>query len=232
MFKKVKIERVYQKVIEQIGEMIKEGYLKKGDKLPPERELVEQLGVSRTSIREALRVLEILGIVESRQGEGNFISEHLEDAFFQPISLMFMLRNSEPMEILEMRRIMDVGIAGLAAQRISEDSLDKLKEIIEKFKATEDENINANLDKDFHYIIVEASGNSLARDLYKTISLLFDKFITGARKEIMRDKKNQLILLSQHEEIYNAMANHDPKMAEEAMKKHLEFVNDFIVRHY
>ena len=72
MFKKVKVERVYQKVIEQIGEMIKTGYLKKGDKLPPERELVEQLGVSRTSIREAVRVLEILGVIESRQGEGNF----------------------------------------------------------------------------------------------------------------------------------------------------------------
>jgi len=227
MFKKVKVERVYQKVIEQIGEMIKTGYLKKGDKLPPERELVEQLGVSRTSIREAVRVLEILGVIESRQGEGNFVTDRLDDTFFQPLSLAFMLRDSDPIEILEMRKIMDVGVAGLAAQRITEENLNKLKEIIEKFKTSDSEEINANLDKEFHYIIIESSGNYLAKDIYTAISLLFDHFITGARKEINKEKKNQAILLSQHEEIYHAIEKRDPKMAEEAMKKHLDFVNQF-----
>jgi len=227
MFKKVKVERVYQKVIEQIGEMIKNGYLKKGDKLPPERELVEQLGVSRTSIREAVRVLEILGVIESRQGEGNFVTDRLDDTFFQPLSLAFMLRDSDPIEILEIRKIMEVGIAGLAAQRITDNDLKKLKEIIEKFKKCDSEKINATLDKEFHYIIIGASNNYLAKDIYTTISLLFDQFIIGARKEIMKEKKNQAILLSQHEEIYHAIEKRDPKMAEEAMKKHLDFVNQF-----
>jgi GntR family transcriptional repressor for pyruvate dehydrogenase complex len=227
MFRKVKIERVYQKVIEQIGEMIKNGYLKKGDKLPPERELVEQLGVSRTSIREALRVLEILGVIESRQGEGNFITNHLDDIFFQPLSLIFMLRNNDPVEILEMRKILDVGVAGLAAQRITDDDLKKLKEIIEKFKISDDENINTSLDKEFHYIIIGASGNFLAKDIYNTISMLFYQFIAGARKQIMQDKGNQAILLAQHEEIYRAMEKHDPKLAEEAMIRHLDFVTGF-----
>ena len=78
MFISVKNKKVYEEVIEQIKDMIYNGILKKGDKLPSERDMVEELQVSRTSVREALRSLEVIGLIESRQGEGNFIKESLD----------------------------------------------------------------------------------------------------------------------------------------------------------
>ena len=78
MLSPIKNTKIYEKVIEQIKDMVKKGEIKSGDKLPPERDLAEQLQVSRTSVREALRSMEMLGLVESRQGGGNFIKNNLE----------------------------------------------------------------------------------------------------------------------------------------------------------
>ena len=80
MFSNISSKKVYEQVIEQIQESIFNGELKKGDKLPSERELSEQMRVSRTSIREALRVLETLGVVESKQGEGNFVCSNIKNS--------------------------------------------------------------------------------------------------------------------------------------------------------
>jgi GntR family transcriptional repressor for pyruvate dehydrogenase complex len=224
MFSKITVSKVYQKVMEQIRDMIEDGTLKKGDRLPSERELADQLGVSRTSIREAVRALEVIGLIESKQGEGNFISEHPEDGLFQSLSLLFMLRSNNLAEILELRKIVDAGTAALAAENIKTEQLEKLRGIIQQFKM-KDEKANANLDLEFHYTVAEASANYLVLEIYKAVYTLLDQFITGARKRIIEDPMNQDILLDQHEEIFNAIEAHDPIASEKAMKNHLNFVN-------
>ena len=93
MFNSISNKKVYEQVIEQIQKNIMDGTFKNGDKLPSERELSEKMAVSRTSIREALRVLETMGVVESRQGEGNFICSNIEKSLLQPLSMMFKLNN-------------------------------------------------------------------------------------------------------------------------------------------
>ena len=90
MLSPIKNTKVYEKVIEQVKDLVKSGELKSGDKLPPERDLSEQLQVSRTSIREALRALEMLGLVETKQGEGNFIKTDFENSLVEPLSIVYM----------------------------------------------------------------------------------------------------------------------------------------------
>lgn len=230
MFTPVKNQKVYEVVIEQIKEMIKTGKLKKGDKLPPERELVEELKVSRASIREALRALEILGLVESRHGDGNFIRDNFEDSLLEPVSLMFMLEESSPKDILELRMVLETETAMLAAERIDADTLNGIKLIIDKFKATTDEKLNTELDVEFHHKIAQASKNLLLVNILSATSVLIDTFIIDARCKIMKDENNKEKLVKQHESIYEALLNGDAADAAERMREHLEFINKSIFK--
>lgn len=230
MFTPVKNQKVYEVVIEQIKEMIKTGKLKKGDKLPPERELVEELKVSRASIREALRALEILGLIEARHGDGNFIKKNFEDSLLEPISLMFMLEESSPKDILELRMALETETAMLAAGKIDADALEEIKLIIDKFKSNTDEKLNTELDVEFHHKIAQASKNLLLVNILSATSVLIDTFIINARYKIMKDENNKEKLVKQHESIYEALLNGDASKAAEEMKKHLEFINKSIFK--
>lgn len=230
MFTPVKNQKVYEVVIEQIKEMIKTGKLKKGDKLPPERELVEELKVSRTSIREALRSLEILGLVESKHGDGNFIKKNFDDSLLEPLSLMFMLQESSPKDVLELRMVLETETAMLAAKRIGADELKDIKAIIDKFKATADEKLNTELDVEFHHAIAQASKNLLLVNILSATSVLIDTFISDARYRIIEKEENKEKLIKQHEGIYKALLNKDALKAAEEMRKHLEFINKSIFK--
>jgi GntR family transcriptional regulator, transcriptional repressor for pyruvate dehydrogenase complex len=228
MFTPVKNTKVYEQVIEQIKEMIVSGKLKRGDRLPPERELVEHLQVSRTSIREAIRALQIIGLVECKQGGGNFIKESFENSLFEPLSIMFVLQNSKPEEILELRKIVEVETAALAAVKIKDKELKEIQEIIDQMKASSDEELDAKLDKELHYRIAHASGNFLVVNILSAISSLIDSFIKDARDMILKQKENKEILLGHHESLYNALQAHDKSKAAKVMIKHLNFVNEFL----
>lgn len=229
MFSPIKNTKVYELVIEQIKEMISNGTLKKGDKLPSERELVEELQVSRTSIREALRSLEIVGLIESRQGEGNFIKDSFKNNFFQPLSIMFLLQNNDITEVLELRRIIEIENCELAAQRITNEELDILKELIYNFKNCESEDESIKVDKKFHYMIAQSSHNNLVLCVLNSISTLMDSIIKDAREKILKEGSNKEILIQQHENIYNALYNHDSKKAAICMKQHLDFAYSYFI---
>lgn len=223
MFSPIKNTKVYEQVIEQIKAMIEEGTLKKGDKLPSERSLVEQLQVSRTSIREALRALEVIGLIECRQGEGNYIKASFEDNLLEPLSIMFMLEGSNSQEIWELRKIMEVEAAGLAAKRITEKQLKELKELLFSFNDSDDEEVNGEIDKQFHYKVAECSGNILIFNILRTVSALVDDIIKDVRKIILVEEENKEILFNQHKEIYLAMEKHDSAASRQAMRVNLDY---------
>ncbi|EJO5347554.1 FadR family transcriptional regulator [Clostridium botulinum] len=228
MFIPIKNAKVYEQVIEQIKTMIISGNLKKGDKLPSERELVDQLKVSRTSIREALRALEIVGLIKCKQGEGNFIRDNFDNSLFEPLSLVFMLEKTNKKDIIEVRRIIEVESTALAAKRITKEQLNKLKNIIDKIKNTEDENLLINLDKKFHYEIAQASNNFILLNIINSCSTLIDSLIKDARYKIIKNIQNKESLVEQHEEIYLALKEQNSEVASSLMKKHLEFSGRFI----
>ncbi|MGU9537581.1 FadR/GntR family transcriptional regulator [Clostridium tepidum] len=230
MFMPIKNAKVYEQVIEQIKTMIISGSLQKGDKLPSERELVDQLKVSRTSIREALRALEIVGLIKCKQGEGNFIRDNFDNSLFEPLSLVFMLEKSNKEDIIEVRRIIEVEAAALAAKRITEDQLKNLEYTIDEIKNIEDEKILLKLDKNFHYEIAQASNNFILLNIINSCSTLIDSLIQNARYkiEIMKNFDNKQELLDQHEKIYLALKKRDSKLASKLMNEHLEFSERFL----
>jgi GntR family transcriptional repressor for pyruvate dehydrogenase complex len=228
MFNPIKSTKVYEQVIDQIKDMIYKGTLKKGDRLPSERSLVEQLQVSRASIREALSALEVIGLIECRQGGGNYIKTSFEDNLLEPLSIMYMLEGSNPQEIWELRKTMEVEAVGLAANRINDEQLKELKTLLSSFNIDEDESYNAEIDKQFHYKIAECSGNILIYNILKTVSALVEDFIKDIRRTILTDKENWDVLFSQHKEICLAIERHNSDDARQAMRQHLDYANTYL----
>ncbi|MFT8315616.1 MAG: FadR/GntR family transcriptional regulator [Clostridium sp.] len=229
MFSPIKNTKVYEQVIIQIKDMIAKGILKKGDKLPSERELVDKLGVSRTSIREALRALEIIGLVESRQGEGNFIRDNFENSLFEPLSVMFMLQKSSTLEIHQVRVMIETETASLAAKNIKDKDIEVLQGFIDKLKNSKDELERSISDKNFHYKIAECSGNFLINNILRSVSSLMDAFIVNARMVIVNESKARELLVEQHEDILQALIYRDSEAAVKAMRKHLDCIKEHLI---
>ncbi len=225
MFTPIKNSTISQKVIEQIKYMLYEDKLKKGDKLPSERQMAESLEISRSSVREALKELEIMGLIEARPGDGNFIKENFEDILFQPFSTIFLIKESNPYEILELRKFIEKGAASLAASRISKEELAGIKSLLDKAKASSDEDNLTDYDVSFHYKIAQASKNFLLQSILNTISSLIATFISDVRENILIEKTHKEKIIEQHDAIYFALEKGDPILAETKMEDHLNYVN-------
>ena len=141
---------------------------------------------------------------------------------------MFRLEGSKQEEIWELRKIMEVEAAGLASKRITSEQLKELKDLTQEFiDCDDDEDINSEIDKKFHYKIAECSGNVLIFNILKTVSTLVDHFIVDARKLIIVHEGNKEILFSQHNAIYLAIEKHSSADARRTMREHLDFANKY-----
>jgi GntR family transcriptional repressor for pyruvate dehydrogenase complex len=225
MFTPIKNTTVSEKVIEQIKEMVSNEVLQKGDKLPSERSMAEKLQVSRTSVREALKELEIMGLIESRHGEGNFIKSNFEDILLEPFSTLFLIKESSAKEILELRSVIEKGTVALAAERIDDEQLKEIKDILDTAEVSNDEDELAELDVLLHYKIAQASKNFLLQSILNAVSSLIEASIKDIRKNILIGERHKDIIKKQHNNLYLALKNHDVETAEKAMIEHLEFVN-------
>lgn len=226
MFTPIKNTTVSEKVVEQIKEMLSRGSLNKGDRLPSERQMAETLEVSRSSVREALRELEMMGLIESRQGEGNFIKSNFEDILFEPFSTIFLIKESNAREILELRNVIEKGTVVLAAERITEDELKDIKKVLDTAENSDSEDELAKLDIIFHYKIAQASKNFLLQSILNAVSSLIEASIKDIRKNIMIKAEHKEIIKKQHLEIYKSLESHNSKTSEKAMSNHLDFVNN------
>ncbi|MDU6175324.1 MAG: FadR/GntR family transcriptional regulator [Clostridium perfringens] len=228
MFKPVKNMKVYEQVVDQIKEMVRVGQIKKGDKLPTERVMAEELQVSRTSIREAMRALEVVGLIESRQGAGNYIREEFDDVLLEPLSIVFMLQNGTNKDIFELREVLELSTIFLSVMRISDEELKKLGELVERFKTSRDEEENVKIDSEFHSIIVKGANNVLITNLLEGVSELVDKFISEGRRAILSDEGNRGKLLDFHEKIYLSIKNRDAYSAYTHMQEHFQLIKENI----
>lgn len=226
IFKPIKDVKVYQQVIEQIKGMIKSGDLQPGDRLPSERDLVEHLQVSRTSIREALSALQLIGLVESRHGEGNFIRAGLDLNFLEPLSVLFLLDRTPAAEVLQFRLLLEVESARLAATEAGPEQIAKIGAAVEYLeRCQQDEEQSIRWDKELHYAIAEASGNRLLYNVVISISDLVDLSIEDSRAKILMDPANRDTLHQQHKGVYAAIVAGKGDLAAQRMREHLEFVN-------
>ena len=228
-FKQIKNNKVYEQVIEQIRQLIYEGELQRGDKLPSERELKRQLGVSRASIREAFSALEMIGLIESRPGEGTFIRDSFDEEFFNPLSLILLLNDNVAEELLELRRVLEIDCVKLAAKRLTEAEIEELKGYIDNLLASsgyEEESVKA--DKMFHYTIAKASGNKVLLFFMRSISEAMDFHIKNTRTKLVSKEETMNDFARQHQRIFKALKNHNAEKAAEEMKNHLDYVEKLI----
>ncbi len=228
-FQPIKNIKVYEQVINQIKEQIYSGRLKKGDKLPSERELKEQLHVSRASIREAFSVLEMIGLIESRPGEGTFIRDNGDSIDLEPLSLVLMLEENLALELLELRKILEIGCVRLAAERITADELREINNYIDILtNSTGHEDRSVKADWMFHYTIARASKNKVLYDVMMAISQAMDFHIKNTRTKLVSDKDSMMNFINQHRNIYQALKEGDSEKAVKEMKNHLDYVEDLI----
>ncbi len=228
-FKPIKNNKVYEQVIEQIRGMIYEGELKKRDKLPSERELKKQLGVSRASIREAFSALEMIGLIESRPGEGTFIRDSFDEDIFNPLSLILLLNDNVAEDLLELRRVLEIDCVKLAAERASEKEIAEMENFIEELLASsgyEKESIKA--DKMFHYTIAKASGNKVLLFFMRSISEAMDFHIKNTRTKLVSKEETMTEFVYQHQDILKAIKEHNGESAAQAMKIHLDYIEKLI----
>jgi GntR family transcriptional repressor for pyruvate dehydrogenase complex len=221
----IKSTRIYQEIIRQVKVMIAEGRLKSGDQLPPERELAEKFLVSRTSVREALRALESLGLVEIRPGEGTFVREISLDALVEPLALVMLSQREALGELFEARRLLEPTLAALAATRATPEEIHEMERILEE-QAKEVASGKTGLAQDaqFHAAIGAAAHNrAITRIAHAIMDLL-----TQSREESLNTPGRPERSHQNHRQILKAIAERDAKAAQEAMLDHLETVEKLV----
>ncbi len=221
-------KRTYESIIDSIKTDLITGKLSSGDKLPPERDLARQFGVSRTSIREALRTLEILGVIESIQGSGNFITGNYTKSLTESMSMMFLLQQFNSLQISELREALETKAALLAVENITDEQIKRLEEIVGEMAVTEDENKNVALDSELHYTIAAASHNSIIIQILKILEELINIYIKDRRKEILSNRDNVFRLQNIHEKIVHSLKARDSKATHEAIMQHFDIIAQYI----
>ncbi len=216
----------YFQVIEYINQQVEYGQLQKGDKIPTERQLVEILGIGRNSIREALKILEIIGIVDRKQGDGSYIRKDFHNWVSEPMSIAFMLSETNKKEIFEFRNMIEVEIATLAAQRITDEEIEELKACYSKMIEENEEEISAKYDKNFHSLLAKISKNMIIINSYNSMDYMLDLFIFDIRTDVVNSEGRE-VALTIHKGIFEAIINRDPKRAREAMKKHMDLIRRY-----
>src|SRR5215475_3148759 len=222
----IKSTRIYEEIVRQVKAMIAEGRLKGGDRLPPERELAEKFVVSRTSVREALRALESLGLIEIRPGEGTFVRQVSVDALVGPLALMMTSQREANGELFEARRVLEPAIAALAASRATPDEVQEMERILES-QAREVAAGRTGLAEDaaFHTAIGAAARN---RAITRIVHAIMD-LLTQSREESLNTPGRPTRSHQDHRRILQAIVERKVAAAEEAMRDHLTAVEALVL---
>jgi len=224
MYKIVRSSRLYEQIVQQVEESIHKGAMKPGDQLPPERELAQQFGVSRTAVREAVKALREKGLVEAYPGRGTFITDGTSYSMRQSLDRMLRVGQAEGSGFLaEVREILEPEIAGMAATRADAEDLASMREqvrIMDDARKDPDAFIEADLD--FHLTLAEAAANPIILSLIDSIVGLLREQRMGIFQVEGGPERGQY----HHKKILEAIEHKDSAGAREAMKAHLRQVRE------
>ncbi len=218
-------QKSYTKVIEYIKQQIREGKLEMGSRLPAERELSATLGISRNSVREAIRTLDIMGVISSQQGAGNYLTGSFETNLVEAMSMMFLLNQIDYKQVSQLRRGLELQALLLAIDHITKEEIAVLEDTLAKLEhGTEESNII--LDKKLHYAIAKASGNNLIIAILQALSDLIDEFVRDLRREILSSPDSKFILWEAHNDMVKSLVTRDKQLAYDAINKHFGVVDE------
>jgi GntR family transcriptional regulator, transcriptional repressor for pyruvate dehydrogenase complex len=217
----VRTPRVYSEVVTQILRLVESGQIAVGDRLPPERTLAEQLRISRSSVREAMTALEVLGVVEIRAGHGIFVGRAQNGHLLEAVSTL--TEEQGPLEILEARLMFEPGVAELAAQRRTESDLHSMRVELDLMKEQLERGLDAwKPDWGFHQAVGRAAQNSLVESVLEVITQRMQHPLwTLMRTHNFERRDRAYQYLQQHGEIMAAVEAGDGKQAHRAMRRHI-----------
>ena len=220
--------RVYVEVARRLEQFIVER-MKPGDMLPPERELAESFRVSRSSIRDAIRRLELVGMVEPRQGVGTMVRELSTDNLVNPLTTVLVQKRKHVVELLDVRKMLEPPLASRAASHASASDIAELEDILRR----QDEKVRrseAAIDEDseFHYTIAMASDNSV---VLKVLDVLME-LLRETRERLLQVEGRPQKSLAGHRRILSAIKRHDALAAELAMRRHIEEVSEIVLNKF
>lgn len=225
---KLSVPRISDAIAETLERRILEGSLKPGDKLPPERELAVELGVSRPSLREAIQKLASKGMLQSRQGGGTFVTDRLNSTFFDPWREMLGAHPNLREDLLEFRRMLEGQTAEWAAERRTDADMLRLTQTFEQLQAVfdgADRQRQAACDMAFHQAIAEAAHNALLGHLTSTMLRLMEENICLNLTELGSVDRAFDLLKTQHAALYAAIRDRKPAAARAAAEVHIDFVH-------
>lgn len=207
--------RIYERVVEKLKQSIASGELLPGDPLPSERRLMEDFGVSRSSLREAFRVMELLGLIESIPGKGRFVRHAGSDDEKNNIRL----EDAAVLELMEARRVLDPAIAAESARRATSSDLTKLLRVItDTEKSLDSPERRASADFEFHLALAEATHNFV----FVNITRMNFDLILATHDKIYKLLEDKEAFLQEHRGMYEAILDHDAELAREKAAKHID----------
>jgi GntR family transcriptional repressor for pyruvate dehydrogenase complex len=211
--------KAYEGILLQIHEIVRRDNLRPGDKLPSERELSEQLGAGRSSVREALRALELLGLIETRRGEGTFLKHYRHNRLIDILGFFLLRDYKTKKDLVEMRKILEVEAVRLACRRATTKHFEEMERIL----AAADERLErgevpTEEDYLFHRIICRSSRNSILHRIWAPLV----EYSEGVRSESLSREGRARTALAEHRKIMEAIRQGDEATAVERMREHLE----------
>ena len=227
--KKAKSDKTYYHVIAYIMGMVKEGKLSFQSKLPSERELMETLGMGRNSVREALRTLENIGLIESRHGKGNFLVNHMGESLSSVFSVLLFTGESNYLEVSQLRRAIEIQAFAQAADLIGDEDKKKFSGIMKQIEEG-DCAARVQADQDFHRLMIHCSGNHL-------LELLMDALSSVCKEEIhMILENSQEEYVEQwktlHRRVYECLMNRDKEYGVEALLDHYRWGDSLLEKRF
>ena len=211
----------YDQVVEFLGEQMRNGKLKAGDKLLPERELALRLNISRPVVREALRSLAMIGVLEIQQGRGTFVRAPDFSALGHLFTFMFIQSGEALDDIMELRQAIELQAIRLACARARPSDIERIGAAMEEIRATiDDTDAGGKADFDFHSRIVDASHSTALINIHAIVSrILRDNHIQRRRRIAMGDQLHAYVV-DHHDELYRAIKDRDAEKCTRLLSRH------------
>jgi GntR family transcriptional repressor for pyruvate dehydrogenase complex len=219
-FRPIKKVDLTLEVVARIKELLANGTLRAGSRLPTERELAQLLHISRPSVRQALKALSFMGLIKARPGTGTYISDSAADILSRPLEFLPLVRNLPIAELFEARALVEVKLAGMAARRATEDDLAAMRKELEACRRhLSDPKKFVHHEIRFHKALYYATGNSVLAHAMDFLYRLLNEFRLRS-VAVVEDLEE---MLEYHERIYKAIVRRDDVAAIRAMEKHFEY---------
>lgn len=223
-----KQQKAYRCVIEHFKKKIIDGELRPGEKLPPEREIAEQLNVSRNSVREAIRIMDMTGVISSQQGSGNYITCEFQKSLAETMTMMFAMDQIDYRQISQIRQALERLALSLAVMQATDEQIAEMETLVEELDQSTDDEKNVTLDKKIHFTLAQASGNILVLDFLEACSGVIDMFIKDVREEILRTEDRKDRLNQCHKKLVEALKEKDEAKGLEALDEHFTMINQIL----